>query len=120
MIQLMDVPDSEEEGVTGCRPWMDSYPINNGLVFGGVGTSGGYALDDGTSEGLSLSYSSATTTITVGDVTSQIPSTGPLLEVIACGGVTINADGSQEIVSTCFGIYPAEEDRLLCKTRSKV
>ena len=55
MIQLMDVPDSEEEGVTGCTPWMDSYPVNNGLVFGGVGTSGGYALDDGTSEGLSLS-----------------------------------------------------------------
>ena len=55
MIQLMDMPDSEEEGVTGCTPWMDSYPVNNGLVFGGVGTSGGYALDDGTSEGLSLS-----------------------------------------------------------------
>ena len=55
MIQLMDMPDSEEEGVTGCTPWMDSYPVNNGLVFGGVGTSGGYALDDGTSEGVSLS-----------------------------------------------------------------
>ena len=58
MIQLMDVPDSEEEGVTGCTPWMDSYPVNNGLVFGGVGTSGGYALDDGSSEGLSLSSTS--------------------------------------------------------------
>ena len=68
MIQLMDVPDSEEEGVTGCRPWMDSYPINNGLVFGGVGTSGGYALDDGISEGLTLS--STSTSITLGDVTN--------------------------------------------------
>ena len=56
MIQLMDLPDSEEEGVTSCKPWMDSYPINNGLVFGGVGTSGGYALDDGTSEGLFSDY----------------------------------------------------------------
>ena len=70
MIQLMDLPDSEEEGVTGCKPWMDSYPINNGLVFGGVGTSGGYALDDGISEGLTLSSTSTTFTITLGDVTN--------------------------------------------------
>ena len=70
MIQLMDLPDSEEEGVTGCKPWMDSYPINNGLVFGGVGTSGGYALDDGTSEGLTLSSTSTTITIILGDVTN--------------------------------------------------
>merc|ERR1711934_690215 len=83
--ELMDMPDSEEEGVKACSPWMDSYPVNNGLVFGGVGTSGGYALDDGTSE-------------------------GPLLEVIACGGVTFNADGGQEIVSTCFGVNGFADD----------
>jgi len=83
--ELLDVPDSEGEGVKACSPWMDSYPVNNGLVFGGVGTSGGYALDDGTSE-------------------------GPLLEVIACGGVTINADGSQNIVATCYGVNGFADD----------
>ena len=31
------------------------------------------------------------------------PSKGPQLEVIACGGVTINADGSFDIVASCFG-----------------
>jgi len=85
--ELLDIPASEEEGVTACNPWFGSYPVNNGLVFGGVGTTGGYAMPmyDGTSKG-------------------EMPRTGPLLEVIACGGVTFNADGSQEIVANCFGL----------------
>jgi len=81
--ELMNIPDSEEEGVTVCTPFMDPYPINNGLVYGGAGTSAGFAEID--------------------------PSEGPLLEMIACGGVTFNADGSQEIVASCYGTNGAPE-----------
>ena len=49
----MYIPDSEEEGISACSPWMSSYPINNGLVYGGVGTSAGFAEVD-PSEGFCL------------------------------------------------------------------
>ena len=39
---------------------------------------------------------------------------GPLLEMIACGGVTFNADGSQEIVASCYGIsFDVPDDMVL-------
>lgn len=83
--ELIDVPDSEEDGVTACKPWLDAYPVNGGAVFGGVGTSGGYAFEGGDFE-------------------------GPQLEVIACGGVTINADGSFDIVASCYGVDGSAND----------
>merc|ERR1712012_621890 len=83
--ELIDVPDSEEDGVTACKPWLDAYPVNGGAVFGGVGTSGGYAFEGGEFE-------------------------GPQLEVIAWGGVTINADGSFDIVASCYGVDGSAND----------
>ena len=27
--KLIDVPDSEEDGVTACKPWLDAYPVTD-------------------------------------------------------------------------------------------